>query len=234
MTARELCTSALRYLNVIAENETQNPSDINLVFDALNDLMDSLSTDSYMIYSEVDEEFNLIPSQESYSIGPTGADFTAVRPGTIQRGYVRVDGVSYPLTLLNNQQYNAIGMKALEITWPKYLYYNPTFPNGTIKFWPVPSVANPIVLTWLNRFTRFTNLNTAVSLPVGYSRMLKWNLIAEVAEAFGKDVSASVIKKAATSKATLQRLNSPPVKMRFDGEITGRNVKYSIYTDGSV
>ncbi len=234
MTARELCTQALLYLGVIASNETPEAEDINKVFDALNDLMDALSTDSYMIYSEVDEEFTLIGAQGEYSIGESGADFTAVRPGSIQRGYVVVNGVSYPLTSLNNQQYNSIGMKELAITWPQFFYYNPTFPNGTIKFWPVPSEANSVVLTSLKQFVRFATLNTAVSLPVGYARMLKWNLVVEAADIFGKTVKASAIKKAADSKATLQRLNSPPVKMRFDGQITGRSGRYSIYTDGTL
>lgn len=233
MTARELCTAALEYLGVVASNETPDATDLNRVFAALNDFMDSLSTDSYMLFSQQDEEFSLVGSQATYTIGASGADFTTVRPGAIQGAWVRVNDVDYPLAPINNEQYNAIGSKSIETTIPQFFYYNPTFPNGTLKIWPVPSEAATINITSQKQFTRFASLNTAVSLPVGYARMLKWNLIAESAEAFGKQPTESTLRKAREAKATLHRLNSPPVKMKFDSTILGGGGQYNINTDGA-
>lgn len=232
MTARELCTAVLVYLGVIAANETPDAADINRVFDDLNDFMDSLSTDSYMIYNEVDETFSLVSGTSSYTIGSTGV-FSTIRPGSIQRAWVRLNSVDYPLIPINNQQYNLIGMKAITNTIPEFFYYNPTFPNGTLKVWPVPSQSMTINITSLKQFVRFASLDTTVSLPVGYARMLKWNLISEVSEAFGKQPTETILRKASKSKADLQRLNSPPVKMGFDSQLSGRaGSRYNIYTDG--
>lgn len=230
-TARDLCTSVLNYIGVIAANETPDAADINRAFDTLNDFMESLSTDETMAFAVTTETFPLVAAQASYTVGESTANWNTVRPGHISDAYVVVNGVSYTLTPLNNEQYSDIGMKALTVTWPQYFYYNPTFPNGTIKFWPVPAVAHDVTITSLKQFAAFASLDTVLSFPPGYARMLRWNLVKELCGAFGKSASAEDVKKASESKATLQRLNSKDQKMSFDAALTRRGGRYNIYTD---
>lgn len=231
MTARELCTTILERLGVIAVGETPSADDINTVFDDVNDLLDSWSNDKLLLYAENFETFALVGSQASYTVGPS-ANFDTVRPLEIQRAWITINSVDYPLTPMNNEQYSNIGMKAITSTIPTNFYYNSTFPNGALYIWPVPSQAVPITIVSLKQFVRFSSLNTSVSLPPGLSRAIKWNGIAELATAFGKSPTQTIINKAAESKALLKTNNSPPLKMGFDSEIQGRGLRYDIYTDG--
>lgn len=232
MTARDICTTALNYLGIVAANETPDAPDINRAFDDLNDLLDSWSNDSYMLYANQDDTFTLVPAQGTYSIGSSGADFTMVRPTQVQFARVRINNVDYTLTEMNNAEYEAIGMKSITSTIPNYYYYDPTYPNASLKLWPVPATAIPITITSLTQFTRFASLDTAVSLPPGYARAIKWNLVKEIADAFGKTPTDSVIRKAAESKAALKVTNNPDLRMTFDPMLGSRPGAYNIYRDG--
>lgn len=236
MTARELCTDILTYLQVYAPNETPEASDMNIVLRAINRFLESWVVDEYLPYTVIDQEFNLISGQLEYTIGipedETPADFEARRPTEILRSWVRLNGVDYQVEVINNEQYNSISMKAIETTFPEFLYYSPDYPLGTIKIWPVPTQAMVINLTTPGIFSTGLVLADAISMPPGYVQALLWNGIAEVAPAFSKETTAEIRKRANDSKAVLKRLNNQDLLMKFDTDLIKSGRRYNIYTDG--
>ena len=230
-TARDLCTAALQYLQVVGQLDTPQEGDMQRAFADLNDLMDSLSTDEYMVYSTNSDTYTLIGGTQSYTIGPTGT-LVGTRPLDIISAYIVYNSVSYEVSVINDVEYNSIGLKLLQTTLPQMLYYNQSFPNGTLFPWPIPSGNIPLTLTYNSIFTSFAMLDTAVSFPPGMARFLKWNLIKEIGEAWGKEIPPSVIMKANESKAALRRLNSPQFRMTFDAVLMNKRQTYNIYKDG--
>jgi hypothetical protein len=76
--------------------------------------------------------------------------------------------------------------------------------------WPKPSAANKVVLYSMKALTAFATADTAVSLPNGYLRALRYNLAIEMAPEFGREPSALVVTAAQESKEVIKRMNIKP------------------------
>lgn len=86
-TPRELITGALRLINVVQANEVPTAADIDIGFDALNNMLDSWSTEKLSIFSMNPYEFNFIAGQKEYTLGP-GGDWDIERPMDLLKMYV--------------------------------------------------------------------------------------------------------------------------------------------------
>lgn len=216
---------------MVGVGEDPTADDISRVFTELNDMIEAWGLDNYLVYTSVVENFPTVSGTGSYSIG-TGATWNTARPLSISQAYMRLGTVDYPVRIIQLDEYNSLVVKGLQSSPSIYLYYDPSYPNGTVYLWPVPSAVKSVYITSTKQFTRFASLNTTVSLPSGYARALKWNLIVECSEAFGKEPPMSIVAKARQSKNALRNINTKPLKMGFDSIITGHNRGYNIYTDG--
>lgn len=141
------------------------------------------------------------------------------RPLRINSAFVRVSSLDYPVFPLNIEQYELIGLKTLQGPWPKYLYYQPSYPVGNITFWPVP--ANGEMHMFAETvLSQFTTLSDTVSLPQGYLMYLRWNLAELLIPSYGKNdqvINAKIEKFAAQSRAWIKRTNmAPPIQAQFD------------------
>lgn len=76
-TALDLITGALLNINSYSPGEPVNASDSQTCLSALNDLLDSLSTDQAFVYTQTETIFPWIAGQYQYTVGnPTGGTFT--------------------------------------------------------------------------------------------------------------------------------------------------------------
>jgi hypothetical protein len=107
--ATELLYPALRLAGILgAPGRTASTSELADAFDALNRMLGSWSIQDELIYSIQVDRYNLSPSKTSYTIGPTGADFTAPRPIRITEACLVLLGPSelhLPLALLTDAQW---------------------------------------------------------------------------------------------------------------------------------
>lgn len=150
------------------------------------------------------------------------------RPLRINSGYVLVGGLSYPVQPLNIEQYELIGLKTLAGPWPRYVYYQPTVPNGNIVYWPVPG-SGEMHLFAETVLAKFQTLSDNVNLPQGYNMALRWNLAEQLLPEYGKNDPAIVqmiVKNAADSRAWVKRTNmQPPAQASFDPYLVNMNQK---------
>jgi hypothetical protein len=181
-TANDLINSAMRKAGIITADESPTASEANDALDVLNDLFDSLSNDSLNVYSRVTESFTLSGGVAAYTIG-TGADFDTARPIKIVSAYVRLGSVDYDVSLVTDEAYSNLSVKSISGV-PDAINYDNAFPQGTIKFYPVPSSSYTFFLVSekpLSNVTLFENL----SLPPGWLRYLKNALAVELAAEYG-------------------------------------------------
>ena len=146
------------------------------------------------------------------------------RPLFIDQAYVRINtnsngqpivngGLDYPVSVLNLDNYNMIGLKTLNGPWPKAIYYNPNAETGNLFVWPNPAQGEMHLFT-STIFSRYETIYDNIVLPQGYSMALRWNLAERLMPMYGK-ASATQISMinayAAQSKSTVKRNNMRPI-----------------------
>lgn len=234
MTAGDQINRSLRLLGVLAEGETPSAETSQDALVALNQMLESWSTERLAVYSTLVQSFTWPAGQASRTIGPSG-DLVGVRPVSILSStyYTDAQGVSHTVALINEDQYNAIAVKTTSTGYPDSLFVNNTFPNAELKVYPVPDQD----LTWqfvcARELAQPALLNTELQFPPGYMRAFAYNLAMELAPEFGVEPSQQVQRIAMTSKRNLKRINNPGDVMSMPGPLVGNLYGGNIYSGWS-
>jgi hypothetical protein len=188
-SADQLIYAALRDLGVIRSGQTAPQDVINDAFDALNQLIDTWLIDQLLVYAYLADIYTLNGTQQSYTIGPAGADFTAPRPTGIQDANIILNNsspvVRQPVQLINVDQWADIRVQQLQPAIPLVLYYDQGFDAadgfGTINLWPGPQSSYQLeIYTW-QQLTAFPNHSTAIIFPPAYANAIRKNLAVMIA-----------------------------------------------------
>lgn len=155
----------------------------------------------------------------SQTVGSITMTLYYQRPLRINSAFVRVSTLDYPVAVLNVEEYELIGLKALNGPWPRALYYQPSMPLGNITYWPNPS-SGEMHLYADTVLGQFVTLSDTLQIPQGYKFMLRWNLGALLMPSYGKSdqlQTQMVMKNAADSLAAIKRTNMhPPPVAQYD------------------
>jgi hypothetical protein len=159
--------------------------------------------------------------QISYTIP---GDFKIPRPLRVRQSFTRIttqaSGLDYTITEVDEDTYNRIGYKGIAAPWPIVMWYNPTYPLGTLKFYQNPSQAGELHLFTDNILQSFTDLTEQVSMPQGYSRAIKRNLARELAPEYGAIWTPQMEKLAKEAFDYVKALNKTPVPVStYDSQI---------------
>lgn len=232
-SATDLINGSLRLIGMLAEGEVPSSQTSNDALVALNQMLDSWSTESLNIFNTQDQVFNWPANEKVQTLGPTG-DFVGNRPVNIDDSTYYIDasiGISFPIKIINQLQYDSIAVKNLNTIYPKYLWINMEYPNVSLTLYPVPNR----VLQWhfisFDELTQPSTLSSTLAFPPGYLRAFRYNLAMELAPEFGVSVSSEVVKIANESKANIRRLNITYDVLRFPSAIRSNRSMYDIYTD---
>jgi len=158
---------------------------------------------------------------------PLGIDSAFVRVNTTSNGQPILNGgLDYQVGILALENYNQIGLKALNGPWPRALYYNANAESGNLAVWPNPSQGEMHMFT-STIFSRYNDLYEDLAFPQGYAMALRWNLAERLMPMYGKisTIQIGMINAyAAQSKSTLKRTNMKPVMVASfpDALIVGR------------
>lgn len=229
-TAGDQINRALRLLGVLAEGETPSASESADALMALNQMLDSWSTERLSVFATGDQTFVWPAGEATRTLGPTG-DFVGTRPVLLDDStyYVDAQGTSHQIQIINEDQYNAIAVKTVTSSLPQFLYVNPTNPNLTMSLYPVPSQD----LTWhfvsASPLAEPVSLATTLAFPPGYLRAFAYNLALEIAPEFGVEPSQDVRRIAMTSKRDIKRINNPDDVMAMPIGIVG-GTRFNINT----
>lgn len=231
-TAGEQINGALRLIGQLAEGEEPSAETSQDSLTALNQMLDSWSTERLSVYSTQDQTFNWSANERIRTLGPTG-DFVGNRPVLIDDSTYFKDastGISFGIKLINQLQYDGIAVKTVTSTYPQVMFVNMEMPNITMKVYPVPTK----VLEWhfisVTELTQPAGLTTVLVIPPGYLRAFRFNLACELAAEFGVEPSPTVQRIAMASKRTLKRINNPDDVMALPYSIVATRQRFNIFT----
>jgi hypothetical protein len=221
MTARDLIQSVYRLIGVLAVGQTMSGDRAQVGLDALNQMLDAWNVDGLTLYSTTTSVIPTVAAQSTYTIGPTGDQVVAVRPTHLISAMYR-DSASSPasnsiLTILTAADYTLISSKLTDNSIPMFLYYEPSFPNGSMTLFPVPSEPKQLVIQYLAPHSTALTLNSTISFPPAYTMAIRFNLALILAmEAGRQDISPSIVQQAYETKTLIERANLRVPTLSYD------------------
>lgn len=231
-TVLDLLTDSLKDLGAIGVGETLSADEQQDALRALNQMIGTWQTESLVVYARNQEVFTYVSGSKSYTIG-VGGDFNTTRPTTIDAAYARnaQDNDLEIYVAKSYSDYADIVAKGSSSNLITAIYYDPTYPLGTIYVWPVPSDSSYRLVLWTwKTVTEYTSVATVISLPPGYERALRSNLAVELAPRYGREISAVLASTAVESKAQLKRMNMDIPTLTFDRGLGGSGLVFNYLT----
>jgi hypothetical protein len=233
-TGLQILTDSLKLLGVLAGHEVPTSAEQQDAFARLNELIDSWGTHAQTLLVARRDVIPLIVGQPTYTLGP-GEAVNLPTPMTIDAVSSVILGSS-PATEVfldwaTDQAAIATAQKELTGSPPQRVNYTRTHGFGELWVWPVPTVAQDLVIYWREPLAQFPDLVTPVDLAAGYARALRTNLACELAPEFGRVIDPVIDRQARESLADLKRQNLPLVEIGIDPALT-RGPGYDILTDG--
>lgn len=231
-SAVDLITLALKQIRVLGVGDTLSDEDAQDSLAVLNMMMESWSLGKLYIYEEKLYSFPFVNGQPSYTVGPGGDFAMDDRPLKLTSAYTQSQSISYYMTILTDAaQYDALVNKGVVVSYPTLVWYEQTYPLGTLHFWPVPN-GNTVFLRFWEQLQQFSSLATTIALPIGYKECMLFNLAISLAGQFGIEPPASVVSKAQTSMARLKRYNIKAQAMTSEAAYMNRRTnRYNIMSD---
>ena len=230
-TAGDQINGALRLIGQLAEGETPSAATSQDALTAMNQMIDSWSTERLAVFSTQDQVFSWPPGAISRTLGPTG-NFVGNRPILLDDSTYFKDpanGISFGIKIINQQQYNGIAVKTVTSTYPQVIWINMNYPDIEMYVYPVPTK----VLEWhfvsVSELDQPAVLATVLSFPPGYLRAFRYCLACEIAAEFGVEPSPQVSRIAMTSKRNLKRINNPDDIMSLPYSIVGTRQRFNIF-----
>ena len=228
-TAGDQIERALRLLGVLADGETPSATEYADALEAMNQMLDSWSTERLSVYTTTEQSFTWPASTASRTLGASG-DFTGTRPVLVDPAtYFVYSGVSYPLELINREQYNDIILKTSTSTIQQVMFVNMTNQNITMHLWPVPTADITIKIVSATALSEPATTGTTLAFPPGYLRAFAYNLACEIAPEFGIEPPMQVKRIAVASKRNIKRINNPDDVMGMPGLLMSGG-RFNIYT----
>lgn len=231
-TAGDQINSALRLIGLLAEDETPSAALSADALSAMQQMLDSWSTERLSIYATQDQVFTWPSSTATRTLGPSG-NFVGVRPIELSsETYFRdtATGVSYGIKIINQQQYNDIAVKTVTSTYPQVLFVNMDMPDITMTVYPIPTTALEFHFVSVDELAQPATAATSLSFPPGYLRAFKYNLAVEIANEYGIEPPATVQRIAMSSKRNLKRINAPLDIMSLPSALGGHKQRFNVYS----
>ena len=159
------------------EEANRSPDEAQWGFRKFNYLVDILQAKQFYVFSYAFDVFTLIANLSPHTIGPSGlATFStngAPRPVKIESAALllpnnTVSGlVDLPINIRDRQWWAAQQVKNILTNVPTDLYYDPTAPDGSLYFWPVPNVAQQVRLQLWQTVSQFVSIQDPIGGPGG-------------------------------------------------------------------
>lgn len=211
-TARSLIRRALLLLGATSSAEAL-PADVAQdALAALNDMVASWSLERFNIYHTPRLEVPMVPGQAVYTWGLPGGAIAQPRPLRLESALYQLAGdvpQEWPIAVWTQAEYEqGVWLKQLASLYPVGVYLESSYPLARLHVYTVPQEACTLILfPWLP-LTGFPTLDTPVSLPEGYARLLRYALAIEVAPEFGIEPSPAIVGVFSDARRNIKNRNA--------------------------
>lgn len=230
MTVQQLITQALVNAGAIGAEQTPAPADLQDGLLRLRSMLRAWSAQGHMIYAVTQDNHVLTSGTASYAIG-SGATIDTARPVKIKGAFVRSGNVDFAVNVIDESKYRGLGTKSLGYTYPAYLYYNPTYPNGTIYLYPPGG--GTLYIDSLKPLTDPTALAGDVEFPGEYDEAIEWGLTVRLCPSFGREPTPFMQGMADRGEDRIIALNAALSVVSVAPEITKLSRSYNIDSGGA-
>jgi len=231
-TAGDIIKGSLRLIGQLAEGEEPSADTAQDALAAMNQMIDSWSTERLSVFTLQEQVFDWPALQAIRTLGPTG-DFVGQRPILVESSTYFKDttsGLSFGIKFVNADQYNGIALKTVSSSYPQVLWVRETYPDITMAVYPVPRKQLEWHFVSMQPLSQPATLGTDLAFPPGYLRAFRYNLACELAPEFGVEPSMQVMRIAMTSKRNLKRINNPDDKLSIPYPLIYSNRRFNVYT----
>jgi hypothetical protein len=194
-TVQTIINHALGLIGVKSTGETLSAPESNDALATLNLMLNSWSGRGVSARAKLEYTASLVSNQAVYTIGSSGTpDFSTIRPVEIlacQVEYV-ADTVILPVSVTGEQQYGLFGDRNVLTGPPTNVYYNPTMPNGTLNFYPIPDQTYTLHLWYWTPLQEMALLSTEFTLEPVYIECIMYNLAVRLAPYYERSASPDV------------------------------------------
>lgn len=233
-----LVRRSLKASGVVGVGQTPLAEDSNEALAQLNYIIDEWKVKRWMVLGLQTVSFTGTGAT-TYSIG-SGQTIDVARPVNIDSAYRRqlvLSGANqpdYPLEVLRSREdYNRICLKSMG-TVPSVVYFEPTYPNGTVYVWPLPNSSWEIFLSIKRPILRFASLDDDFAVPEPYEPALFYNLTQRLRLVYRRPADAEVNRMAKSLRGAVAQANMEipfaVLPAALPGQRTG--YRYNIYSDG--
>lgn len=229
MTAQQIITQALLNVGAIAQGETPTDGDLQDGLLRLRSMLRAWSGKGQMVHFSTQDTHTLTNGTASYTIG-SGATINTARPVMITSAFVRTsDNIDVPVRIVDEAKYQYIGNKTLGFTNPAYLWYNPTYPNGTIYLYPPGG--GTLYINSLKELTDPTTLAGSMQFPVPYDEAMEWSLTTRLCPSYGREPTPFMRDMADEAVDDVMNLNAALSVESVSLEILRLTRRYHIDSD---
>lgn len=208
-TVQQVINRSLRLLGQLEAGGSPTSDESNDALMALNAMFSTWCNPAVMTYALREESLTLADGDASYTIG-TGGDLNTTRPVRIHHAYILDAGISHPVEIIEDHEYQAIPSKTTESDWPTHINYRPTMPTGTLYVWPVPNATRTLKILTPVPLAAVALVDT-VSLPPGWEDAMAYNLAVRIAPEYEAAPSVEVVRLAGQTRRAIAASNSRPL-----------------------
>lgn len=226
MTTNDVITGALRELAILNASDVAGGDDADLGLALLNELLDEWNADRQAVYADLFSSFTITPTLQPHTIGlvadaPTWV-VTGNRPESIDGASLVLNtstpNVYLPLNIRDKTWYDAQIVPTLTSSVPTDLYYNPTWPKGSVYLLPVPTLPYGIRLLTRTVLAQLTLVST-FTLPPGYLKAIRLTLAEDLVGAMHVAMPQALSMRAmgARAKVFANNVTTPKLATRDSG-----------------
>lgn len=217
-TIRDILTDAYLEAGIHAPGESLSDENAAFGLSKLNRLLDRWNAERLKVYATLFSEFTFTPNLSPHTIGPTGTFVVSQRPVSIESAQTILNTVSPPVKTPIRMQdaawWASVTVPGVTSTQPTDLYYNPTWPDGTLNFWPVPTIAYDVELQ-SRVLLASVGLNDTFSLPPGYQDAITLSVGEDLIPSYGvpEQTASGLRADARRARAIIEANNDPTPKL---------------------
>lgn len=237
-TANSLITQALKKSGVLGQGQVGSAEDFNDALLDLNQMLAQWRTQRWLVYRLADVSL-VSTGAQTYTVG-IGGDFNVQRPAQIASGFFRQLNptagpsglVDFPMGIIRSREdYNLIALKQMP-AFPQLVYYDNTYPLGTLHVWPIVSTNFEIHIACLQDLEQFDSLTQVVNLPPEYDAALMWNLAARLRPSYQLDSDRTVTAMAKVALNVIRNATDQVPLAKIDPALLGiGGAHYDMYSD---
>jgi hypothetical protein len=209
-TCLDLITDSLVNIGELAAGETPSAEDAVFMQTRLNAMVDSFSLERLYLPDVVTITQPLVADQYIYTLGTVGVtNLPIARPTLIQTlSVIDANGITHQLNILTSKAWAALKQKGVATApLPEDVYVDGAWPNLTLYFNPVPTLAPTLELFMWTALQSFPTLTTVFPAIPGYYEAFMWNLCLRICDGYNRQVTPSMAGAAADGLGRLKMFN---------------------------